>query len=471
MNFEQHNIQHKQAQLRKFSDRLRHLARSGRFFKLSREKQKMLVSRIKRLQRQLLGLIPDFRLSRVFAISALALTMATSQVKGQITFGPKVIDPFGLSMGIDSNEIIRAPELADIDNDGDLDLMVSHVSYYGSRLAYWRNDGTSTAPSFVQDSVTSPFGSLPLPGITFSKLVDLGDDGDLDLFAATVDPYGSPITSFFYFQNAGDASTPLFTLPTTNPFGLTPFDSLYVQYPSFADIDDDGDLDLFVDLYGVDYASSGVFFYENTGTASAPAFAAPIENTFGLTHGSEVYFMFPTFADLDYDGDLDCWATGEYYGRMLYFENAGTSGAAAFAVADTMPFGLSLFSEYAAHAFGDLDGDSDLDLIVGESYNNFAYFENTSPVNRQKPLLSGELNLLPNPSNGEVEINWNGTEILGEYQLTVLNISGQIVSSQVGISLEPNFRQRLELKNESPGIYFVRLENKKSSIVRKLIIR
>ncbi len=83
--------------------------------------------------------------------------------------------------------------------------------------------------------------------------------------------------------------------------------------PTFADIDDDGDLDAFVgELFG------NTLFYRNTGSASNPVFAAPTTNNFGLTDVG--YLAMPTLADIDGDGDLDAFV-GNIGGNTVFFEN------------------------------------------------------------------------------------------------------------------------------------------------------
>ncbi len=165
------------------------------------------------------------------------------------------------------------------------------------------------------------------------------------------------------------AVTPSFAAPVQNPFGLTA--TYYYAFPAFADLDGDGDMDLLAS------DGSGNFqYFQNTGTVNAPAFAAPVQNPFGLT--ATYYYAFPAFADLDGDGDMDLLA-GEYYGNFQYFQNTGTVNTPAFAAPVQNPFGLTNTYNLALPAFADLDGDGDMDLLVGEAYGNFQYFQNTTP--------------------------------------------------------------------------------------------
>ena len=99
-----------------------------------------------------------------------------------------------------------------------------------------------------------------------------------------------------------------------------PFDGVNVGFssaPSFADLDGDGDLDAVVGV-----VDGTLHYFENTGTALAPAFTARTgaANPF---NGVDVgYTGTPSFADLDGDGDLDA-IVGASDGTLHYFKNTG----------------------------------------------------------------------------------------------------------------------------------------------------
>ena len=130
---------------------------------------------------------------------------------------------------------------------------------------------------------------------------------------------------------------PGFTEETT-PSGLTDIGSN--SAPTLGDLDGDGDLDV---LAG--FNRNSFYYFQNTGTAVAPAFASGTTLS-GLTGLSETtYFTKPVFGDLDGDGDLDI-LTGENSGTFIYFENTGTATAPTF-VASTTLSGLSDVGGYS----------------------------------------------------------------------------------------------------------------------------
>jgi hypothetical protein len=253
--------------------------------------------------------------------------------------------------------------------------------------------GTSVHAQNFAAPIQNAFGMTPTTadfgGIT---MADIDGDGDLDIFQGQY--YGA----IDYFENTGTSTAPAFGAPQTNPFGLV--NTLSISIPTAADMDNDGDIDLLVgEIYG------SMTYFENTGTPTTPSFAGPVQNPFGLS--STYLIAAPTCADIDNDGDMDI-LVGEYYGNLQFFENIGTASVPAFGAPTQNPFGLTGAYMLSFPAFGDVDLDGDLDLMVGEYYGNNQYFQNTgTPSN---PSFSTPV---PNPF-GLVAVNQLSCPTLGD---------------------------------------------------------
>ena len=84
----------------------------------------------------------------------------------------------------------------------------------------------------------------------------------------------------------------------------------------------------------------------------------------------------PTFVDIDGDGDLDA-LVGDASGDIFLFENTGSAISPAFAnTSIANPFGLSNVGMNACAVFADIDGDGDLDAFVGTADGNISFFRN-----------------------------------------------------------------------------------------------
>ncbi len=422
----------------------------------SPKKEEGLLKKIRLLVKKLQSVFSGGYLRRILGPVALLAGLAIAQPVTAQSFAKPVKNPFGIQI----HDSLSAPAFADLDHDGDMDMLVG--GSYG-HLYYYQNTGAASQPAFAPP-VDNPFGldtliRDSLAYVVFPAFADLDGDGDMDLLLGKSDG------SFEYFQNKGDASNPSFAPPVANPFGLVPLQSTDTNEsvfaaPAFADLDGDGDLDLLVGAY------YGKFeYFENTGTKTNPQFAAPVENPFQLVPA--YYFAFPAFADVDNDGDMDM-LVGEYYGNLEYYQNTGTKTQPAFASPVKDPFGLdSIPSIVVFPAFADLDGDGDMDLMVGDirqegdtlALSQLFYFENTFITGVQPPLQEGSLTLYPNPVSDKLTLE--SAEKIRKVEIF------DLLGRRTALFNHP--LDRIRLSSLKPGIYQVKITFEKGNfVVRKI---
>ncbi|GAB5417117.1 MAG: hypothetical protein Crog4KO_19830 [Crocinitomicaceae bacterium] len=395
--------------------------------------------KIAHLIKQLRGVLSGRQLAHKLGALAIVFGFATNAQAQQ--FAAPVENPFGFTT--DSTSYLGGFGVADFDDDGDIDLIVG--GYYGS-LVYYENTGTSDSPAFGAPS-SNPFGLTSTYQYSFITTSDLDDDGDIDILVGEY--YGN----LMYFENTGSATNPAFAAPVANPFGLNTGASL-LDMPSFIDLDDDGDYDII--SCSIAYAASPeLVYYENTGTVTNPAFAAPVTNPFGIM-GNAAYFQNPTAADIDGDGDFDV-LTAENYGTFAFYENTGTVTNPAFGTPQVNPFGLmDNVSDFIFPEFVDIDNDGDFDVLASGYYGSLWFFENTQ-FNAGIGELENNVAIGPNPFVSEIQFSADANLDLVE----VLDMTGKLVYSEVN----PN--GQITLEHLKKGVYMVQVVDSDGRISRQ----
>ncbi len=257
------------------------------------------------------------------------------------------------------------PVLADIDNDFNIELIIG--GYNG--LLLYKNIGTFDNPNWVKiDSVFANVNQL-IGTDAKPAFIDIDADGDVDLFVGIGESlFGGPTSGItMAFRNIGSANKPIFNLDNTLSSGLP--DAGYNSYPSFADLDNDGDYDL---LIGRDLAS--LLYYKNTGTAYSPIWTAA-NSVFAIVETS-TYWKNPCLTDLDNDEDYDL-IYGTADGNLYYYQNTGTASSPSFILKSDFFKIIKNNGNGATVSIADFDNDGDYDFISGSWTGKINYFKNT----------------------------------------------------------------------------------------------
>jgi hypothetical protein len=254
-----------------------------------------------------------------------------------------------------------AVEWLDYNNDGYLDAVTSNATLFGAanNLLY-ENSGS---PSYTFTEVSNTFSSSGTSMRAGISGVDFDEDGDIDIVVVS----GNEYNNTRLYVNTG---TPSYDFSITTLLGS----SKPTQGASWGDIDNDGDLDLYLANGGTD------------GTPSSPTTNNLFRNDGGtlteITSGvgpliTDSDFSYaPAFGDFDNDGDLDLFVgnDGKYDDgyRCRLYENDGT-GVFTSNTSTT----LTIDNDFVrSAAWADLDNDGDLDLMVGREGPNRLYINN-----------------------------------------------------------------------------------------------
>lgn len=268
-----------------------------------------------------------------------------TRANGQIP-PPIVIPP------LNKFDISADARFADVDGDDDLDILLANENPFnpsttgGDQNRLWVNDGTGR---FTDDTAAR----LPARADQTGAIVagDLDDDGDLDLVVLNRGQDFVLINADGLGHFVDQTATRLPVTTDTSRGG------------HLADVDDDGDLDLLVGNSRNEPAA----YYANDGLGRFSV------RDLGHVPGTGETIAGLVVVDLDDDGDLDVYLPnagaflaghGFLGGPDRYFRN---NGRGKFKERTDKHFGTPPSDPTTAAAFGDVDDDGDLDLVTGGS--------------------------------------------------------------------------------------------------------
>lgn len=376
-------------------------------------------------------------------------------------------------------------------NDNNLALNTDHTWLYN-------NIGTDTFDfEFVQNNFlldeTLDFGKNSKPLFT-----DYNMDGLSDIVISVGETYDETQEKSYgirLLENTGTVTEPVFTFVTNDYAELAAY-NIPEMHPSFTDIDNDGDADMFVGLNDGTLCS-----LENIAAAGAAAeYAAPVFNYGSIDVGINAA---PVFFDVNFDGLTDL-IVGEQNGNLNFYENTGTATVAAFELQNENFGGVdvrepgslygystpyfyrdeedslfllvgsesgkihkydeieeSILGEFherdtmflqnvsgrnSVISAADLNADGVLEFVTGNIRGGLTFFkmDNSVAVN---DVSSSQLRVYPNPANEKLFVQYEGMRLPLKY--SILNLMGEVVLTG---TLTSNHSEIL-LNDTQPGLY------------------
>lgn len=272
---------------------------------------------------------------------------------------------------------------------------ITHLFIGFGIVAGFYANGQALCGRYTTNEGINPLKNIHINIAGTPVLADIDNDGDRDLFIGVINDQSRDAHTSFY-RNDGSVTNPMFVLQTINP--LEKVSGRVSVSPVFADIDGDKDLDCFI----ADGYSGGLRYYENTGTSTKAKFEKQSAGSNPLRMVRDVAFrsVTPAFADIDNDGDLDCLVSDDE-GNSFFYKNNGSANKATFQL---MPENNNLFSglnkEYVtAPSFYDFNKDGLTDLFIANKY-----FKNTGTTT--SPVFTADIDGPRFEKGIESSINW-----------------------------------------------------------------
>jgi hypothetical protein len=313
--------------------------------------------------------------------------------------------------------------LTDITGNGFFDLLLGDVDF--NNMVTLRNAGNNVDALMVEQLPDWPFADpVKIWSFPLVQEIDLYNDGLMYLLASPFDPSlvkSQGTNSVWLYSDCKSSSGAKDCGLLTRSFLQDGMIDLGLgAYPVFADINEDGLTDMVVGNYGLYdtcmvnefgqlkcYYTGRLHLYLNNGTHESPSFILADDD---FAHVSQLGLtgVYPAFADLDGDDDLDMLLGNSEGGLWMFTNVAGPGQIPVFENPLTTYQNLAVES-FSTPTFVDITGNGLNDLVVGALNGKLTYYENTGSADA--PVFSLITNNFGNVNVTDPEVSYTGYSV------------------------------------------------------------
>jgi hypothetical protein len=346
----------------------------------------------------------------------------SDQIKLDTCLGTKSVSDGQASTGMTPDPKHTGSTLLalDLDNNKAKDLLLGDVDYPALKALWNGGDSAHAIITSVDQAFPAGLQAIDLVSFPAPSLVDVNDDGLDDLLVSPFEPSltksRSDHSSWLYL-NSGTAVSPVFTLYSKDFLqnGMLDFGS--GAYPVATDVDGDGLTDLLVGNYGYldsSYYETGhllrcvyhsrLAYLRNTGTMAVPAYKL-ISDDYANLSALKILAAYPATGDLDGDGDDDL-IVGNADGTFIFLQNQAGAGNLPVYAKPVFNYQLLDAGDYSTPQLVDLDKDGLTDIVCGKRDGRLSYYRNTGTL--QKPAFSLITDFLGNIDITDPQLSYYG---------------------------------------------------------------